>query len=162
MPQYVLKPVNRILAGPHVETVEMKIGANATAAKMLPGRFVIYDAADGCVKEAVAKADDVMGILEVTGSMTLTTAYAVADPCRVIPLVSGTRVMCTLVSGSAAVVPGDKIVTAADGKAAKLGVAAMGSQGTPVAKVLLAEDPAAADKTCLVELISSAEPAAAA
>jgi hypothetical protein len=157
----LVKPVNRILSGPPVETVEMIVGAAATALKMLPGRFVVYDAADNAVKEAGAKADDVMGILEVTGSMKITDNYAVGEPCRVIPLVPGTRVMCTLVTGGAAVVMGDKLVTAADGKAAKLAVGAMGGQGTVVAKVLLAEDPTSADKTCLVELVSGAEPAAA-
>ena len=163
MPQYLVKPVNRIYAGGgDGETIEMEVGANATAAKMLPGRWVVYDAADGAVKEAGAKAGDVMGIIEVDPAKTLTDAYAVGDPIRIIPLKSGTRVMCTLASGGAAVVMGDSVVTAADGKTSKIAVGAFGTQGTIVGKVLLGEDPSLADKTCLVEITGGKEAAAAA
>ena len=163
MPQYLVKPVNRVYAGGgDGETIQMEVGANATAVKMLPGRWVVYDAADGAVKEAGAKAQDVMGIIEVDPGKKLTDNYAVGDPIRIIPLKSGARVMCTLVSGGGAVVMGDSIVTAADGKSNKIAVGALGTQGTIVGKVLLAEDPAAADKTCLVEMVGGKEAAAAA
>jgi len=164
MPQYLVKPVNRIYAGgQNVNIQEFKVGANATPAKMLPGRWVVYDAADGAVKESGAKASDVMGILEVDSGMLLTDNYAAAAMCKVIPLVSGVYVMCTLVAGAGnVVVMGDGVVTAADGKTAKLAVGAIGTQGTITGKVLLAEDPTAADKTCLVELVGGRQAAAAA
>ena len=56
MPQGIVKPSNQIVAAGDPLTVEMEVGANATPAKMLPGRVVIFDAADQTVKEAGAKA----------------------------------------------------------------------------------------------------------
>jgi len=162
MPSYMVKPTNRILVGPaNTEIVEMKIGANATAAQMVPGRFVIYDAATGSVKEAGAKADDVFGVLEIKSGMKLSDNYAVADPCNVIRRSQGARVLITLLSGGAAVVPGDRIVTAGNGKGAKQAVGAMGAQGTVVAIALTDGDPSAADVTIVAELTGGAEPAAA-
>lgn len=161
MPQYfgTLKPVNQILCGgqPDVELLSFEIGANATAAQMVPGRFVVFDTTDGDVKEAGAKAHDVAGILEVTSGMKVTDAYAVGDECLVIPLSSGARVLATLVSGSGAVAPGSKVVTAANGKAALQAVGGAGTQGDVVGKAEATEDPSAADKTCIVTLIDGAE-----
>jgi len=165
MPQYApsIKPVNRILQSPpDVEILEMEVGANATAAKMLPGRLVIDDTTDGDVKEAGANADNVIGVIEVQSGMLLADNYAVGDPISIIPRHSGARVLLTLVSGSGAVSPGDPLVSAADGKAALQAVGAMGAQGTVIAHALASEDPSAADKTVVAVLSSAAEPAAAA
>ena len=159
MPKGLVKPSNCIAAGEN-KFVEAEVGANATAAKMLPGRFVIHDAADGDVKEAGANADNALGVLAKKPEELKTTAYAVGDACL---LITEGYAVITLVSGSAAVAPGDPIVTAADGKGAKQAVGAMGAQGSVVAKAQETVDPAAADKECLVKLsLQSAEPAAAA
>lgn len=140
----------------------MEVGANATAAKMLPGRFVIDDTIDGDVKESGAKADNCIGVLEVKSDMQLADNYAVGDLANVISRHENARVMILLVSGGAAVAPGDPIVTAADGKGAKQAVGAMGAQGTVVAHALETQDPSSGpDKWCLVVLSDSAEPAAA-
>ena len=61
MPQGIQKPSNQIVAYGDVNPIEMEIGANATAAKMLPGRVVIFDDADETVKEAGAAAVNVVG-----------------------------------------------------------------------------------------------------
>lgn len=161
MPQGFVKPTNRILHGPsYVEPTEFEIGANATAAKCVPGRLVIDDTTDGDVKEAGANADNILGVLEVDAGMAITDAYAVGDPCRVITTI-GARVVLTLVTGGAAVAPGDPIVSAADGKASKQAVGAMGAQGMVVAHALETQDPSAADKACLCRLALVSEPAAA-
>ena len=44
MPQGVVKPSNQIVAYGDPLAVEMEIGANATTAKMLPGRVVVFHA----------------------------------------------------------------------------------------------------------------------
>ena len=70
MPQGIQKPSNQIVAYGDPSIVEMEIGANATAAKMLPGRVVIFDDADQTVKEAGAAAANVVGFLEVDPANT--------------------------------------------------------------------------------------------
>lgn len=166
MPQWfdTVRPVNRILQGPaKTEIWEMEVGANATAAQMVPGRFVIHDTTDGDVKEAGAKADNVIGVLEVKSDMQLADAYAVGDICNVIPRHENARVMVLLISGGGAVAPGSPLVTAANGKAALQAVGAMGGQGTVVAHSLETQDPSSGPDTwCLAVLSDSAEPAAAA
>lgn len=112
MPQYLVKPTNSVLVqGPH-QIIEMKVGANATAAKMLPKRCVIYDAADGDVKEASVNTK-VIGVLMEQPDQALTYAYAVADPARV---VTKGLVMCDYASGAAGCTPGDLLIPTADGK----------------------------------------------
>jgi len=163
MPQYMVKPANRILVGPgNAEIVEMKVGANATATKMVAGRFVVYDAADGAVKEAGSKADDVIGVIEVRSGKLLTDTHAIGDPVSIIRRGTGARVVVTLASGGASVVMGDALVISADGKLAKQAVGAMGAQGTVVAMALESADPSAGDKTIIAELQAGREPAAAA
>lgn len=164
MPQWLAsaKPTNRILQGPpDTPLLDVEIGANATAADMVPGRIVIHDAIDGDVKEAAAKARNPIGVLEVKSGMLVTDAYAVGDDAVIIPRSSGARVVLTLITGSVAVAPGDSVVTAANGKAAKQAVGGAGLQGTVVAHALETQDPTSADKACLCELSSSAEPEAA-
>lgn len=161
MPQWLVKPSNAIYSGGPYYPVEVEIGANATAAKMIPGRIVIDDTTDGHVKEAGAKAANVLGVLDKQPDELYTTAYEVGDQA-LMHKTPGTRLVLTLVSGSAAVAPGDAIVSAADGKAAKQAVGAMGAQGMVVATALETQDPSAADKRCLCELVMSPEAAAAA
>lgn len=161
MPQFLVKPANAIYVGGPYFPLEVEIGANATAAKMLPGRVVIHDTTDGHVKEAGAKAANVLGVLDRKPDEKVSTAYAVGDQAHILST-PGTRVLLTLVSGSGAVAPGDALVSAADGKCAKQAVGAMGSQGMVVAKALGTEDPAAADKTVIAELVLAPEAAAAA
>ena len=43
MPQGVVKPANQIIAAGDPLVIEGEVGANATAAKMIPGRIVIFD-----------------------------------------------------------------------------------------------------------------------
>jgi hypothetical protein len=114
MPQYLVKPTNSVLVqGPH-SIVEMKVGANATLAKMLPKRVVIYDAADGAVKEAGDASAAAIGVLMELPDQGIATAYiALGDPCRV---VTKGIVLCTFASAAAGCTPGQKIVAAADGK----------------------------------------------
>lgn len=112
MPQYLVKPANSVLVqGPH-QIIEMKVGANATAALMLPKRCVQYDAAAGDVKEAIVNTK-VIGVLMEQSDQILTYPYAVADPCRV---VTKGIVMCDYASGAAGCTPGDLLIPVADGK----------------------------------------------
>jgi hypothetical protein len=156
------KPVNRILSGPEwVEITEWEVGANATAAQMVPGRFVIDDTTDGDVKEAGAKADNVLGVLEVNSSMLVTDAYAVGDACNVI-MMPGARVVLIYASGGAAISPGDCLVTAANGKVVKQAVGAMGAQGSVVARALESDAGGDGDSRILAVLVMGCEPAASA
>jgi len=160
MPQGYVKPNNQIISDAKGLVVhEYEVGANATPAKMLPGRGVIYDTVDYAVKECGAAADDFVGVLDVAPGGLVTTAYAVGDQARV---VERGKVKVTLVSGGAAVTPGIPIVTAADGKFAAQAVGAMGAQGAPVAYALESVDPSGADAWCLVFLTGQREAAAAA
>jgi hypothetical protein len=165
MPAYMVKPTNRILAGPsgaQEQIIEMKVGAAATPAKMVAGRLVIYDAAAGSVKESGSKSDSVIGVIEVRSGKLLADTHAVADPVSIIPRTSGAWVVLTLVKAGAAVTPGDPIVSDIDGKAAKQLVGAVGAQGSVVAHALEAVDPTNAEATCLCALTGGAETKAAA
>ena len=81
------KPENDVVSG-HYYTEMLKVGANATAAKMLPGIFVIKDTNDRSVKESGA-AGKVIGVLgyaespEAYRPATRSTAYAVGDTVAV-------------------------------------------------------------------------------
>jgi len=158
MPQGIVKPLNQIVASGDPLAVEMEIGANATAAKMLPGRVVIFDDADQTVKESGAKADGVVGFLEVAPAKKKTDAYAVGDQAKVV--VGECLAVLTLLANES-VVRGDYLVTAADGKLAKLAVGAMGGQGSIVGEAWESSN-VATDAEILVHWTPSAEPAAAA
>ena len=159
MPQGVVKSSNQIVAYGDPLAVEMEIGANATAAKMLPGRVVVFDDADQTVKESGAKAASVAGFLEVAPAKKKTDAYAVGDQAKVV--VGECLAVLTLLANES-VVRGDNLVTAADGKLAKQAVGAMGSQGTVVAEAWESSN-LATDAEILVHWKpGGAEPAAAA
>lgn len=159
MPQGIQKPSNQILAlelGARV--VEMEVGANATEAKMLPGRAVIFDDVDQTIKEAGAKADQIVGILEVDPAGTLTTSYAVGSAAKVI--IGHFLARITLLA-SENVSRMDSLVTAADGKFAKLAVGAMGAQGGVVGKSYEASN-VTVDADILAEVSTMGADAAAA
>ncbi len=157
MPQGVQKPSNQVLAAGTPLRVEMEVGANATAAKMLPGRVVIFDTADQTVKEAGAKATGDVFILDVAPDELEATAYAVGDPCTVI---AGECIAKMTLLASENVARGDPLVTAADGKLAKQAVGAMGAQGKVVAHSWEASN-VTTDAEILVHWNPAAEPAAA-
>lgn len=157
MPQYLVKPANQIIVAGVPLAVEMEIGANATAAKMLPGRLVIHDATDGDVKEAGAKADNIIGFLDVQSGELEETAYAVGDQAKV---VIGECIAKLTLLGGESVAPGDNLVSAADGKVAKQAVGAMGAQGMVIGQAMETSN-VTVDAEILVHFHKSAEPAAA-
>ena len=133
MPQWVQKPANQILIAGNPIYLEAEIGANAIPAEMVAGRFVIHDTNDGDVKEAGAKALNVLGQLDVAGDKKESDAYAVGEQARLLTGVYKGKV--TLLAGEN-VAPGDRLVTAANGKVAKLAVGALGAQGSVIAVAL--------------------------
>lgn len=157
MPQGIVKPSNQIVAAGEPLTVEMEVGANATAAKMLPGRVVVFDDADQTVKEAGAKADGEVGFLEVDGTHKKTDAYAVGGSA---PVVFGECLAVLTLLASENVTRGDPLVSAADGKLAKQAVGAMGAQGKVVGYAWESSN-VTTDATILVHWLPAAEPAAA-
>lgn len=76
------KPTNGVVQGDALGPEFLKVGANATAAKMLPGIAVCKDTNDFSVKESDASGNDV-GFLGYEYSpskpATIDTAYAVGD-----------------------------------------------------------------------------------
>jgi hypothetical protein len=158
MPQAVVKPSNQIVAYGNPLIVEMEVGSNATVAKVVPGRVVIFDDADQTVKEAGAKADNVVGFIEVSPDGTKTTQPAVGDQ---IPIVMGDCLAVLTLLASENVTRGDPLVTAADGKVAKQAVGNMGSQGQVIGYAWESSN-VAQDAAILVLWKPSAEPAAAA
>jgi hypothetical protein len=115
MPQYLVIPTNSVLAEGNPHIVEMEVGAAATAAKMLAGRCVIYDAIDGNVKEAGADSAAFIGVLMEQPDELEETAYAVGDQCKVI--IGGPCIVkCLFASAATGCTPGDQIGCAADGK----------------------------------------------
>ena len=157
MPQGLVKPANQVVVSGDPLVVEYEVGANATAAKMLPGRVVIFDDTNYSVKEAGAKAHGVVGFLDVAPDKKEADAYAVGDQARV---VKGECIAKLTLLASENVTRGDALVTAADGKLAKQAVGAMGSQGDVVGHAEESSN-VTVDAEILVHWRPSAEPAAA-
>jgi hypothetical protein len=157
MPQGLVKPDNQILVAGNPTILEMEVGANATAAKMLPGNLVIFDTVNYAVKEAGAKAQNVVGILDVAPDKLKATPYAVGDQCKVI--VSDCIAKLRL-KASENVTMGDRLVAAADGQVAKQAVGAMGAQGSVIGWALESSNVTVVAEI-LVRYDPSAEPAAA-
>ena len=154
-------PNNSIIAEDNGLIIEeFEVGANATAAKMLPGTAVILDTVAGDVKEAGAKATGVIGWLIEAPDGAITTAYAVGDTCRVVTGGYG-KLMVRRVANAGNITQGTPLVTAADGLAALMAVGAMGSQGDVIAigAEILADSTAIAN--VLVEVHKSVQPLAA-
>ena len=157
MPQDVVKPTNQIIAYGKPLTAEMEIGANATAAKMLPGRVVIFDDADQTVKEGGAKLVNEAGFLEADATHKKTDNYAVG---AMAPVVLGECLAVLTLLASENVTRGDALVSAADGKLAKLAVGAMGAQGRVLAYAWESSN-VTTDAEILVHWKPDSEPAAA-
>jgi hypothetical protein len=157
MPQWLVKPANQVIAYGDPLRLEHEIGANATPASMLPGRVVIFDDADGTVKEAGAKAHGIVGFLDVAPDKLESDHYAVGDQAMV---VKGHCIAKLLLLASENVTRGDKLVTATGGKLAKLATGAMGSQGDVVGTAHESSN-VTVDAEILVEWNPSHEPAAA-
>jgi len=157
MPQGMPKPTNAVVAHGSPLKTEMEIGANATAAKMLPRTIVIFDSTDFTVKEAGAKAGGWLGILDVAPDKKIADAYAIGDECEII---EGECYAVLRLKASENVTRGDKLVTAADGLIAKQAVGAMGAQGRVVGEVLESSN-VTIEAAVLVHWKPSHEPAAA-
>jgi hypothetical protein len=157
MPQGIVKPTNQIVAHGKPLKTEMEIGANATPAKMLPGRIVIFDSTDFTVKEAGAKAQGWIGILDVHPTKLLADAYAVGDEALII---EGECYALLPLKASENVTRGDKLVTAADGLVAKQAVGAMGAQGRVLGETMESSN-VTTIANILVHWKPSHEPAAA-
>jgi len=157
MPQFLPKPANQVVVAGNPLKVEMEIGANATAAKMLPGRLVIHDTIDGNVKEAGAKARNILGFLDVAAEKLESDNYAVGDQALVV--MGDCIAKLTLLAGQS-VAPGDMLVSAADGKVAKQAVGAMGSQGQVIGEALETSN-VTVDAEILVHYFKASDPAAA-
>ena len=158
MPQSIVKPTNQVVATGDPLIVEMEIGANATVAKVVPGRVVIFDDADQSVQECAAKATGWVGVIEVSPDGTKTTQPAVGDQ---VPIIVGDCLCVLTLLASENVSRGDPLVTAADGKVAKQAVGAMGAQGKVIGYAWETSN-VAQDAEILVFWSPSAEPAAAA
>jgi len=140
MPQGFIKPANRVLVDDFSgqgAVREFEVGANATAAKMLPGNCVIVDTLAQNIKEAGAKADSITGVLEVGPTNKLTVAYAVGDQARVL---QGHFIAQIRLKASENVSIESLLVSAADGQFAKLAVGVIGAQGAIIAKALEASN----------------------
>lgn len=113
------KPLNDVVQGVSLGPERLKVGANATPAKMKPGIHVVRDANDYSVKEGGA-AGPVIGILgygEAAADFkpaTRDTAYAAGDEVPVHNGVFRARIYVT-----EAVNKGDPLIAAADGKFSK-------------------------------------------
>lgn len=111
------KPSNGVAAGDYYVEY-LKVGANATAANMLPGIAVVYDTNDRSVKEAGVNGD-IIGFLgyedtpEAFRPASRTTAYAVGDTVAVIHGQGG--FVRSLLAISQTVVKGERMSIAADG-----------------------------------------------
>jgi hypothetical protein len=155
VPQGIVKPSNQIIAAGEPLIVEMEVGANATVAKMLPGRVVIFDTTDQTVLEASAKADNAVGFIEVKPNKTKTDVPSKGDQ---IPVVVGECLAVLTLVASENVTRGDNLVCANDGKLAKQAVGVMGAQGTVVAQAWESSN-VTADAEILVLWRRGAEPA---
>ena len=147
MPQGPIRPTNAIVVDGNPIRSEYEAGANCTLAKMLPGIFVLYDTTDYAVKEAGAEEDLVLGQLDVLPNKEIDEVPAFkGDPVIVLRGEYDGQVI--LLSGSAAVVPGDALCGAADGKCIKLAVGAIGAQGPTLGYALESRNPSGSDLWC--------------
>ena len=111
------KPTNGVVQGDALGPEFLNVGANATAAKMLPGIAVVKDTNDFCVKESDASGNVVIGFLgyELSPNKPATrdTAYAVGDIVAV-HRGAGLRQMAYLTT-SQTIVKGQPLKVTADG-----------------------------------------------
>jgi len=135
MPQLPFtKPANQILISPDdALVVELEVGANATAAEMLPGIVVIADTNAQDVQESGAEAHAYYGVLEVRSDMLITDHYAVGDQCRVI---MGPAIVQVLVKTGEDINIGDRLITGGDGLVVEQAAGALGEQGATIGYAL--------------------------
>lgn len=124
----IILPNDKVLIYGEATRVELKVGANATAAKMIPGALVIYDAAEGSVKEATTKSTGILGIIDVDGTHDIDDAYAVGDQIPILLPNEGSFVALIALANED-LIQGDKLVGGAFGTVAELAVGALGTQG---------------------------------
>jgi len=113
-----VEPLNDVVQGPYM-TERLKVGANATAAKMKPGVHVVFDVNDYSAKEggAAGAAMGIVGYGEAAADFkpaTRDTAYALGDEIPVHTGVFRARIYVT-----ETIVKGEALVAAADGKFSK-------------------------------------------
>jgi|GEM_PF-2790902 len=152
MPGLVV-PTNQVMCLGKAFRVEMKVGANATPAKMLPGFLVILDTTLDQVKEAGAKAHGILGVIDVDAEHTIGDPYdngddSVGDNVPILIPYDGS-ILALMFLANEDLVQGDTVVSAADGKIAEAAVAALGSQGDIVGYAWCTES-GAADKRVLI------------
>lgn len=157
MPQGLIKPANQVIVSGNPLTVEMEVGANATAAEMLPGALVIFDTVAQTVQEADDESAGDVGVLDVVAGKLKTTAYAVGDQA---PVIFGDCIVLMKLLASENVGLGDPLVSAGDGKLKKLAVGAMGAQGRVIGYAWEASN-VTTDAVIMVHFCPSAEAAAA-
>lgn len=135
--QEIILPTNAVLIYGEATRVEMKVGANATVAKMIPGALVILDTNENEVKEAGAKAHGILGIIDVDHEHTIGDPYdngdgSVGDNVPILIPNEGTFVALIMLANED-LIQGDVLVSAANGLVAESAIAALGSQGDIVA-----------------------------
>lgn len=130
--QEIILPTNQVLIYGDALKVEMKVGANATAAKMIPGALVILDTVENSVKEAGAKAHGILGVIDVDPTHDIDDNYEVADNIPILIPNEGTFVALIMLANED-LIQGDTLVSAANGLVAEAAIAALGSQGDIVA-----------------------------
>jgi hypothetical protein len=125
---------------------------------MLPGTIVIYDAADGAVKQAGAEADNIVGVLSIQAGESVTHRFELGEQCTVI---EHGKCMIRFPAGGTAVAVGSPIVSGANGLGAVQAVGVLGDQGAPFAYGLEANAHAGADFVlCMVTGQRESAPAA--
>lgn len=141
-------PAHQVMCQGEAERFEMKVGANATAAKMIPGALVILDTNENEVKEAGAKAHGILGVIDVDATHDIGDNYAVGDNIPILVPHHGSIVALIFLANEDLIM-GDTLVSAANGLVAEIAVAALGSQGDIVGTAWCTES-GAADKRVLV------------
>lgn len=142
-------PAHQVLVQGKAEHFEVKVGANATAAKMIPGALVILDTTLNEVKEAGAAAHGILGIIDVDATHDIGDTYAVGDNIPIIMPHAGSIVALIFLANED-FAQGDSLVSAANGLVAEAAIAALGSQGDIVG-IAWCTEAGAADKRVLVQ-----------
>jgi len=142
-------PAHQVMCLGKAFRVEMKVGANATAAKMIPGCLVILDTTINECKEAGAAAHGILGVIDVDATHDIADAYAVGDNIPILIPYAGSILALTFLANEN-FAQGDSLVSAANGLVAEAAIAALGSQGDIVG-IAWCTEAGAADKRVLVQ-----------
>lgn len=135
MPALIQLPAAKVLIYGEATRVDMKVGDNATLAKMIPGALVILDTNEGEVKEAGAAAHGILGIIDVNHKHTIGDPYddgpgalGINEDIPILIPNQGSFVALIML-GNEDLIQGDTLVSAANGLVAEIAAAALGSQG---------------------------------